>query len=244
MHPLLEQIFSTKQFHNSRNEIVKVSSETSKGQCEYLQELIRTKGFSQSLEIGFAYGTSTLAIVEEIAKRNGRHTVIDKFQLEGWGGNGLDLVKQAGYADNLEFIGKFCYSSLPELMTAGRRFDFAYIDSTKQLDWLLVDFFYIDKMMETGGIIVFDDATFPGIRKLLRYVSQFPNYRVHSQYPANEPTAGLRKAAGNLRALPGGKKLLRPEIVVSDYEMGLNGDCIALEKTGEDKRNWDWHVEF
>jgi predicted O-methyltransferase YrrM len=244
MHPLLEEIFTTKQFRNSKNEIVKVSSETGKGQCQYLQELIRNKGYSRSLEIGFAYGTSTLAIIEEIAKRNGRHTVIDKFQLEGWGGNGLDLVRQAGYGDNLEFIGKFCYASLPELMAAGRRFDFAYIDSTKQLDWLLVDFFYIDKMLETGGMIVFDDVTFPGIRKLLRYLSQFPDYRIHSQYPANAPSSGLRKAVSVFRSLPGAKKVLRPEVLVSDYEMGLNADCIALEKMGDDKRGWDWHVDF
>ncbi|HVU98918.1 MAG TPA: class I SAM-dependent methyltransferase [Puia sp.] len=244
MHPLLEGIFATRQFRNSKNEIVKISSETSKGQCEYLQAIIRDKGYNRSLEIGFAYGTSTLAIVEEVAKKNGRHTVIDKFQLEGWGGNGLDLVRQAGYGDSLEFIGKFCYASLPELMSAGRRFDFAYIDSTKQLDWLLVDFFYIDKMLDPGGMIVFDDVSFPGIRKLLRYLSQFPDYRIHSQYPVNAPITGLRKAAGVLKGIPGMKKLLRPEILVSDYEMGLNAECIALEKTGEDQRRWDWHAEF
>jgi hypothetical protein len=34
---------------------------------------------------GFAYGMSTLAIVEEIAKRNGHHTVIDKFQMDRLG---------------------------------------------------------------------------------------------------------------------------------------------------------------
>lgn len=244
MHLLLEEIFSTRQFRNSKGEIIKINSETSKGQCQFLQEIIRSKGFNRSLEIGFAYGTSTLAIVEEVTKRNGRHTVIDKFQLDTWGGRGLELVSLAGYGDNLDFIGEFCYQALPRLMAAGQRFDFAYIDSTKQFDWLLVDFFYIDKMLDIGGVIVFDDVTFPGIRKLLRFISQFPDYKIHSQYPSNYPSSGVMKAAGYLRAIPGMKKLLRQEILVSDHEMGINAHCIALEKLGEDKRRWDWHMDF
>jgi predicted O-methyltransferase YrrM len=244
MNPLLEKIFETRKFTNSRNETVDVDSETSRGQCEFLQTLIRENGFTESLEIGFAYGTSTLSIIEEVAKKNGHHTVIDKFEMDSYGGNGLDLVRQAGYGQNITFHEKYCYEVLPELMQSGKKFDFAYIDSTKQFDWLLVDFFYIDKLLKVGGMIVFDDAFFPSIRKLLRYVSSFPTYKIYSQFPASHPSSVARKMAGWFRVLPGAGRLLRPEVLVSDHELGLNTNCVALQKRAEDKRSWDWHTDF
>ena len=138
MNDLLEEIFKTKKFRNSRNEVVDVHSETSKAQCEFLQRLVRENNFVNTLEIGFAFGMSTLAIVEEVAKRKGHHTVIDKYEIISWGSNGLDLVRQAGYEKDITFIEEFCYAALPKLIEAGKRFDFAYIDTTKLLDWILL----------------------------------------------------------------------------------------------------------
>ena len=244
MNALLEEIFKTRKFKNSRNEVVDVHSETSKAQCEYLQKLIRDNNFSNSIEIGFAYGTSTLAIVEEVAKRNGHHTVIDKYEIVSWGSSGLDLIEQAGYEKDITFIEEYCYAVLPRLLASGKQYDFAYIDSTKQFDWLLVDFFFIDKLLKVGGIIVFDDVPFPSIRKLMRYIVQFPSYRVHSQFPENYPVSAGMKLAGMFKALPKAGKLIRPEILVTDHKMGLNTGCVAIQKIDEDKRSWDWHVEF
>jgi predicted O-methyltransferase YrrM len=244
MNPILEKIFETKKFTNSRNETIDIHSETPRGQCEFLQTLIRENSVTDTLEIGFAYGMSTLAIVEEIAKRNGHHIVIDKFQFEHWGGNGLDLVKQAGYDQSITFIEKYCYAVLPELMQSGRKIDLAYIDSTKQFDWLLVDFFYIDKLLKVGGIIVFDDVAFPSIRKLLRFISRFPGYKVYAQFPASRPSSTFKKMAGWLKILPGSGKFLRSEVLTTDHSLGLNTNCIALQKTDEDRRSWDWHIDF
>ncbi|HMI61523.1 MAG TPA: class I SAM-dependent methyltransferase [Puia sp.] len=244
MNLLLEEIFKTRTYTNSRNEIISINSETSRDQCEFLQSIIRENDFKNSLEIGFAFGMSTLAIVEEIARRQGHHLVIDKFQMDAWGGNGLDLVKKAGYLDQLEFVNEYCYMALPRLMLAGRRFDFAYIDSTKQFDWLMVNFFYIDKVMKVGGVVVFDDVNFPGIRRLLRYISRFPSYKVHSQFPANKAPSRLRQMSKWLKNIPKAGHLLRSEILIPDYELGLNANCIALQKVDEDKRSWDWHVDF
>jgi predicted O-methyltransferase YrrM len=244
MNALLEEIFKTKKFKTSGNEVIGVHSETSKAQCEFLQRLIRENNFSSCIEIGFAFGMSTLAIVEEVAKRNGHHTVIDKFEVTEWGGYGLDLIKQAGYEKDLTFIEEYCYAVLPRLVASGEKFDFAYLDSTKLLDWLLVDFFYLDKMLKIGGIVVFDDVPYPAIRKLMRYIVQYPSYRVHSQYPENFSTSAGKKMAGVFKALPKANKLIRPEILVTDQKMGINTSCLAIQKIDEDKRRWDWHVEF
>lgn len=244
MHPYLEQIFSTQQFLNSKNEVVAVHSETSKDQCAFLQKIIRDNKCKNSLEIGFANGISALAIVEEVSKNGGRHFVIDKFQKRDWHDNGIDLLNIAGYKNEFDFSDKYCYEILPELMFAGKKFDFAYIDSTKQFDWLLVDFFYIDKILEKNGFIVFDDVVFSGIRKLLRYIAQFPDYKVYAQYPQNFENSTQKKIFRLGKYLPFSEKWLKQELYLTDNEIGVNSWCVALQKTGEDSRHWDWHVDF
>jgi predicted O-methyltransferase YrrM len=244
MNQVLENVLATRQFVNGRNETVVIHSETPKEQCIFLQQLISTYKFRNSLEIGFAYGISTIAILEEIIKNGGTHLVIDKFQTSDWGRNGLDLVDKAGYTNALEFKEEFCYRVLPKLLEEGRKFDFVYIDSTKQLDWLLVNFFYIDKILNVNGIIVFDDVSFPGIRKLLRYIVQFPNYKIHSQFPFNKPASGIRIFAGILKLLPLAKRIFKEDILISDTRLGINAHAVALIKIAEDTRNWDWHTDF
>lgn len=244
MNTILENIFETKKFINSKNEIIDIHSETRKDQCEYLQNIIRDNNFKKSLEIGFAFGISTLAITEAIVNNGGSHLVIDKFQNSDWNGDGIDLINQAGYTEKIEFYEEFCYIILPSLLEKERKFDFAYIDSTKQFDWILVNFFYIDKLLEINGIIVFDDVSFPSIRKLLRYISQFPNYKVHSQNPKNNRISKSRKLARFLKVLPQHDKLLSAEILKPDFDLSINSHCVAIEKISNDAREWDWHVTF
>jgi predicted O-methyltransferase YrrM len=244
MNKFLENIFATKKFTNSKNQIIDIHSETNRGQCEYLQNIIKKNNFKSSIEIGFAYGISTLAITEEIVNNGGQHLVIDKFQNTGWGGNGIDLINQAGYSGKVAFYEEFCYVVLPTLLEKGMKFDFAYIDSTKQFDWLLVDFFYLDKILDLNGIIVFDDVDFPDIRKLLRYISQFPNYKIYSQFALYHPKEKPDKLNKLIRLLPYTDKLLKEEIIKTDFELGINSRAVALQKTDNDTRNWDWHVNF
>jgi len=244
MHPLLEDIFVTKTFTNSNKEIIKIRGETGKAQCEFLQKIINDNGFSNSVEIGFAHGMSTLAITEGIVKRGGKHIVIDKYQKSNWGGNGLDLISQAGYTHDLIFHEDYCFNALYGLLKEGKRFDFAYIDSTKLFDWLLVDFFLLDKMLIKGAVIVFDDVSFPGIRKLLRFLSQIPSYKVYQAFPENKPLTALRKIASVLRHLPKSSRYVREDIITSDFALGINAHCVALQKIDEDHRHWKWHKEF
>ena len=244
MNQLLESVFSSKIFLTSNGKKISIHSETPKSQCEFLQQIIRDNGFASSLEIGFAYGLSTLAITEEIVINNGKHVVIDKFEITDWEGVGIDLIKQAGYSKSVEFHEEFCYKVLPKFLEDGRRFDFAYIDSTKQLDWILVDFFFIDKLLEKNGIIVFDDVTFPGIRKILRYISQFPNYKTYDAFPKNKKLNFGRKLFSILKKLPKANKYLKEDIMLNDYDLGINSQCVAIQKINDDSRSWDWHKDF
>lgn len=133
---------------------------------------------------------------------------------------------------------------MPKLLEEGRKFDFAYIDSTKQLDWLVVDFFFLDKLLVKGGIIVFDDVSFPGIRKLLRYISQFPDYKVYDTFPKNQKRPFVGKVLSIMKMLPKNDKYLKANLVLTDFELGINTNFVAVQKINEDSRKWDWHKDF
>jgi predicted O-methyltransferase YrrM len=244
MNQLLENVFSSKKFLKKNGDMVDIHSETGREQCSFLQKIISDNRFSNSIEIGFAHGMSALAITEEVSKNNGKHLIIDKFEISHWNSIGLDIIEQAGYSSNIEYYEEYCYVMLPKLFQSGRKFDFAYIDSTKQLDWLLLNFFYIDKMLELNGVIVFDDVTFPSIRKLLRYISQFPEYKIYDTYPKNKKGHLAYQFFSLFKKFPFSKKLLNEKLVLSDYELGINTNCVALQKVSNDIRNWNWHKEF
>lgn len=245
MNKLLEQIFELKKFTNSKGETLEVYSETSRGQCEFLQKIVRENKFRKSLEIGCAFGISALAIVEEVAKNDGRHCLIDKFQKEDWNNNGLDLLQQAGYMDKIDFHEKYSYEVLAGLLTGNKKFDFVYIDSTKQFDWLLVDFFLIDKLLDVNGVIVFDDVAYFSIRKLIRLISQFPGYTVLEQFPGNMKPGIIGRVAGEIISRTFLKRFLKAGLSYRDYKLGINSaGGLALKKISEDKRDWKWHVDF
>ena len=154
------------------------------------------------------------------------------------------MLDQAGFAERYELHEEYCYIVLPKLLFEGRKFDFAYIDSTKQFDWLLVDFFYLDKMLEKHGIIVFDDVTFPGIRKLLQLLARFPGYKVYDVYPERGVFNSLRSIISLFNFTSKTKKHHNLKFLIKDLYLGINAHCVAIQKIDEDTRNWDWHKDF
>lgn len=245
MNLKLEEILRTKTYVNSKNESIKIHSETGLQQCEFLQKIIRENKFKHSLEIGCAYGISTVAILDEIANNDGEHIVMDKFQSEHWGGNGIDLVKSANLDYWLRFYEDYSYIVLPKLLNDEIKLDFAYIDSTKLFDWLLTDFFFIDKMLKVNGIIVFDDVSFPSVRKLLRFISQLPHYEVYDTYPKNSRHLKSKSFKIDvLKNMPKSKFYLKNEFLKTDFDLGVNSNCVALIKKAEDNRKYDWHTSF
>ena len=246
MHPLLENIFINNEIANDNNKKISLKSCTGKNQCAFLQKIIEENKFRDSLEVGLMYGTSTLAITEAIVKNGGRHCAIDPFEVTHWNSLGLNLIDRAGYRNKLDFIEKCSYLALPELLSKNKRFDFAYIDTVKVFDCIVVDFFYVSRLLNTGGIVVFDDVNWPGIRKALRLFAQMPNFKIYAVHPYNEIQGERRKVqlATFLNKFSRIKPMVNQELLLSDYKLGINTSCVALQKITEDERNWDWNIGF
>jgi hypothetical protein len=60
--------------------------------------------------------------------------------------------------------------ALPALRAEGIRLDFAFIDGRHMMDIALVDFVYIDRMLDVGGILVFHDTWMPAVAEAVAYV--------------------------------------------------------------------------
>lgn len=243
MPELLREILSSGIVTDADGEKLAVHSNTSAEQRAFIQDLISRTGARHCLEVGLAYGVSSLAICEAISSHGDARLIsIDPFQQAHWKGIGLLNLERGGFSSIVDFHECFSYEVLPKLLSEGTELDFAYVDTTKIFDAVLVDAFYITRLLRQGGVVVFDDCSWPGIRKLVRYIASWPHMEVFATHDADPPRLQRRLASSLGKALPLRKRILRPELVRTDRELGVGAGCVAFRKLGNDNRPWDWSL--
>ena len=137
------------------------------------------------VEIGMAFGISTLAILEGLDDE-GRLISIDPFQTEHYAGFGRALVARTDRADRHELIESPDYLALPRLLADGAAIDFAYVDGMHTFDYVALDAFYLDKLLPVGGVVGFNDCGFRSITSSC--ASSAPIAIMKSSMPASGPT--------------------------------------------------------
>lgn len=249
MNSVLSEILktgTTKTASGSGN--VKIHSSISSSEGQLLQRLVRQVNATVSLEVGLAYGVSALFICDALNVRNGtQHIVIDPKQHtwgDSWEGIGIANLRRAGYSDIVRLIEAPSYRALPELERAGQRVDFALIDGWHTFDFTLVDFFFIDRMLNVGGVVAFDDANWPAVRKVCRFVKTNLAYSVLAVDGIDQEPSPTRRLSARLLRRGPFRRLLKPEVIVPDRTVGLEGSCIAFQKDTDDSRRWDHFVDF
>lgn len=244
MHPYCEKIIQSGSMEAPDSSIVEINSQISRAEGLFLQRLVEEIKPDVSLEIGVAFGISSLFICEVLVRiGTAKHIAIDLGPIKKSGsevldrfGLGLLNLERCGYAYLVEPYAMPSEIALPDLLRRGQRLQFAFIDGWHSFDHALVDFFYINKMLDVGGVVVFHDAVHPNIRKLVRHVLTYPSYRYHAA--AERPKAvfstqrkGLEKAIAYILF---GIRRLYPD----------RPNCIALQKIAEDQRAWTWFKDF
>jgi len=218
-----------------------------------LQRIVGDLEARTTLEIGMAFGVSTLFICEAIADApNARHIAIDPNQHGAeWRGVGLRHLRLAGLDHLLDFRELPSHQALPDLEREGVRIDFALADGWHTFDFVMVDLFLLDRLLRVGGVVVVDDAEWPGVRKACRFFITNRKYRVVECWAEREGSRAsqtLRKVisdAARHSALL--RRPLRPEWSVRDEDLGITPGCrcVALRKTVEDDgRECFGHEEF
>jgi predicted O-methyltransferase YrrM len=189
-----------------------------------IQRLVRQTRPKVYLEIGLAYGVSAL-YAETALRENGgdyQHYILDPLQAD-WENVGLRVLEKEGFAQNVTFIGKGSEVALPELYASGVTLDMAFIDGWHTFDHALIDFFYINKMLNVGGVVIFDDANWPAVAEVIRHAETYPCYR---RAGSTSGHLSLRRVLTSIRKMS---------------RAGLLPTAVALKKVAKDERRWDWY---
>ncbi|MBZ0097508.1 MAG: class I SAM-dependent methyltransferase [Taibaiella sp.] len=228
-----------------------LTSAIDKEEGSFLHSLIKQYQPKNTLEIGCAEGLSSMVICESIGS-TGKHTIIDAFQSTDWSNHGIYNLKKAGF-DNFTLIEERSEFVLPQLLKEGKKYDFVFVDGWHTFDHVLVEFFYINNLLPVGGVVAFDDTGLTGINRVMRYISNYPNFEClgsvgdHPKTLKRRALTGMKKAV-NAAFSPLGqrikKELLNDTVLRTDKELKLNGTVTAFRKTAEDKRHWAWYEYF
>jgi len=181
-----------------------------------------------------------------------RHLIIDPYQTTDWSGKGITTLRRIG-VENFQLLEQPSEVALPNLLATGQRFEFAFIDGCHTFDHTLLDFFYLNRMLKVKGVVVFDDVCMPAVRRCVRYIANYPAYRVAGQ--VNRDQLGWKwRALRRFRCLvaymakPLGDRISNEvfdqRVLVSDRRMGIDATMVALEKVSEDERGYNWYHSF
>jgi predicted O-methyltransferase YrrM len=240
MNAVLENILQTNLV-NDGNAQLALHSNMNREQGILIDRVFRTVKPDLSLEIGFAYGISTLFVCDALA-HNGKaatHIVIDPFQNSDWAGIGLKNIERAKYEHLIDFCEEPSEIALPSLLARGTRVQAAIIDGNHTFDHALVDFFYVNKMLTIGGIVILDDTNFRSISRLVEHILTYPAYELFAttmQPSQSTMRTKVRRALASWTQLP---QLRREWDAAEQYPT-----CMAFRKIAKDDRRWDWHVDF
>ncbi|OPZ84657.1 MAG: O-methyltransferase [bacterium ADurb.Bin429] len=182
MLPLLEEIYSSRKVYDASGEAVSVfptSIPCEEGMALY--QLVKTAKPDTTLEIGMAYGVSTLFICQALRENgHGRHIVIDPYQTtpNGWKSIGLLNLERAGMRELVTFHEDSSHAALPRVLAEGTRVQMAFIDGSHRFADVLLDLYFTDKLLDVGGCMVFDDLWFVPVRKALAFALRNMPYRL------------------------------------------------------------------
>ncbi len=249
MLKLLEEIFEKGTIEiNSNGERIELHSHTPKEQGVFLQNLYEKVNPVRSLEVGLALGISTLFILEkarEKLKTDKTHIVIEPLP---WGNAAIHNIQKEGLSGYVDIRNALSDVVIPAMYLNDERIQFAYVDTTKIFDTIMQDFYFIDKILDVGGVIVFDDASTGGISMVMRFINSLPHYKIVERFQQIEVSKtysiGAKLFEGLLSFLPFKSRYMPNYSFKTTHQLGLDYRCIAFKKIAADTRRWDWVKPF
>lgn len=128
------------------------------------------------IEIGLAYGTSTLTIINKIisSKYKMNYDIIDMNQTVQWNDIGMknisNFIKHKNTDDNKSKkinIQLFQDSSTIIIPKLRKKYDISFIDGSHAEDIVIQDLMNTHKLLKTNGLIIVDDVLHDGVKKAL-----------------------------------------------------------------------------
>ena len=154
-------------------ELFKVKEKTGVNQqaCLLLAELVRKVQPTHTLEVGCAYGFSSVYIVGALAQVGGvQHVSVDPFQDTAWRGIGRTTVQRAGLAELHTVVTRMSDAVLPSLYEHNARFGLIFVDGDHKFDAIIADVRNAGRILLTGGLLVLDDVWMASTRTAMSWI--------------------------------------------------------------------------
>lgn len=164
-----------------------------------LHRIARAHRTKTSLEIGFAYGFSTIWLLDALSVQvESSHLAIDPLERRVWQGVGLRQVERVSeLGPTFGWVEDYSIHALSQLIRQKRKFDLVFIDGNHRFDDVLVDFYLADQVLAVGGLMAFDDLWMQSVRSVISFVSLNRDYQLVEQRATN--MAVFRKLADDHR---------------------------------------------
>ncbi len=246
MNSLFANILSEQTVVARSGERFEYHSGVSTEVCEVLAQEVGQLVRPRVLEIGMAYGTSSVHLSDGIEAAGGGELVsIDPNQHTQWHGIGLQLLEKTGHGQFFHLIEAPSWRALPELAGGSGQFDFIFIDGWHSFDHVFVDFFYCDKLLRPGGFLAFHDCGMPATSKVLRFIQSHKAYTLHRAVSYGFNTRGRVKwwwLRQTRRVRCAARFLMRADRVLEPAP--FKDECRIFRKVSDLQVPWDHHLSF
>ena len=146
-----------------------------------------------TLEIGMAWGLSTLGILSTLAESEQRfspHVVIDPWQTRSYRQAALLSLRRAAAEALIEMHHQTSVAVLPKLL--GRTFDFVFVDGAHHYSAVFCDLWLLHPLLRPGSVVVVDDVWFDDVRRACEFAEKNLGYKFLSEYPRDGDRPLLR----------------------------------------------------
>lgn len=174
--PVLNEMLSTgRTVGRSGKQFTELASNSTLNNLRFIQQTMRERKPARTLEIGLAFGASTVLFCSEHHRlgheASKQHTAIDPMQpFQLYDEAGVYAVERAGFGSFLDYYPEYSEFALPRFLEDGRRYDFIYVDGSHLFENVFIDAFYSAKLLNDGGAIAFDDSTDPHVAKTMTFI--------------------------------------------------------------------------
>jgi len=247
-NPVIDEIYRTRVVQDASGNKYDLSSEVHPEEGNFLYRLISSdESITKTLEVGCAYGLSSLHICEALRNRQDTsHVIVDPDQMSAWHGVGIAQLERAGI-DFFDFIPQPSELALPDLLRSQpERFDLVFIDGWHTFDQTMVDLFYANRLVRVGGYIVVDDCHWESVSAAVSYYRNYPAFE-QVREPAIVPHSGKERIGKTISTTfpPGLARMVLPASVYSHYYRRMRfPSMVAFKKVAQDTRKWNWFVGF